>query len=366
MDLILVFLILPLQYRQNSNTLYLTFNGVAYTESTGSNSIYGTWSLYGFAQDNGTKTYYYGSNTILLSNSLTINPALTVGSVTPASLTIDSGQGITLTDTWSGGTPPYTVKWYTGPAGNTCAEDSTNVLATHSSISGTTDTLSVSPTTTNSYCIGVTDSASTPATQLSANAIVNVNNALSVGAILPSSPTINSGQSITLNANAIGGTSPYVYDWYTIAGTASPTCTAANQITGQNSNTLQVTPTATNTYAYQVTDSAPINSVACYSGDTVTVKSGTQVSNPYAGGSTGFFGHLPGATTSATSSTTTTTTPTTSANTSVPANIPVIRQSTGVTTQLCNDTVGYYIVYNSINATVHILPGIQICLFFRI
>ena len=31
-------------------------------------------------------------------------------------------------------------------------------------------------------------------------------------------------------------------------------------------------------------------------------------------------------------------------------------------TQLCNDTAGYYIVYNSINTTLHILPGIQSCI----
>ena len=297
-----------------------------------------------------------------LNSKVTVNPALSVPTITPSTPSIDTGQSITLTGSWSGGTPDYTVKWYTGPSGSTCSEDSANVLATHSGLSLTSNSISVSPTTTNSYCIGVTDSASATVTRLSANDIVNVNNALTVGAILPSSPILNSGQSITLNANAIGGTSPYTYDWYTIAGTASPTCTAANQITGQNSNTLQATPTATSTYAYQVTDSAPIHSVACSSGDTVTVKLGTQVSNPYAGSSTGFFGNLPGTTPPVATSSTTTTISTTSANTTAPATIPVIKQSTGVTTQLCNDTAGYYIVYTSINATIHILPGISSCI----
>ena len=194
----------------------------------------------------------------------------------------------------------------------------------------------------------------------SINSEIVVNSALSTPPISPSNPTINSGQSITLTANAIGGTSPYTYNWYTIAGTTSPACTAANQILGKNANTMTVTPISTNTYAYQVVDSASTNGVACSSGDTVSVHSGPQISNPYAGGSTGFFGTLPGASTTATS--TTSTVSTTSSLTSIPVTIPVIRQSTATTSQLCNDTAGYYIVYSSMNATFHIMPGIKSCI----
>ena len=40
---------------------------------------------------------------------------------TPTNPTIDSGQSVTLSSSWSGGTPTYTIKWYTGPSGNSCS-----------------------------------------------------------------------------------------------------------------------------------------------------------------------------------------------------------------------------------------------------
>ncbi len=55
-----------------SNELTFDFNGITYTESTGSSTIYGTWNIYSFAQDNGTDISYYGSNNLLLSNTLTV------------------------------------------------------------------------------------------------------------------------------------------------------------------------------------------------------------------------------------------------------------------------------------------------------
>ena len=59
----------------SSNTLTFTFNGIRYTETTGSaNTVYGTWSLSAFAQDNSTNIYMYGSNNIVLSNTIIIEP----------------------------------------------------------------------------------------------------------------------------------------------------------------------------------------------------------------------------------------------------------------------------------------------------
>ena len=86
----------------------------------------------------------------------------------------------------------------------------------------------------------------------------------------------------------------------------------------------------------------------------VTLTSSTsQVSNPYAGGSTGYFGPGPTPTipTSKTSVTTVSTTilPVTT--------ILPINASTG-TTNICNDTSGYTINYPSLNATIKIAPGI--------
>ncbi len=95
----------------NSNTIDFTFNGVTYTQNTGQNTAYGAWKLYGFVQDNGTDTYYYGSNTILLSNTLTIDPALSVSisasPALPASLNVEQTE--TFNAITSGGSGTYTT-----------------------------------------------------------------------------------------------------------------------------------------------------------------------------------------------------------------------------------------------------------------
>ena len=92
-----------------SNTISITFNGIKYNESTGTNKIYGSWNIAGFAQDNGTNIYYYGSNTLLFSKSLIINPALSVMNLTPSNATLVYGNTITFSLIISGGTGPFTA-----------------------------------------------------------------------------------------------------------------------------------------------------------------------------------------------------------------------------------------------------------------
>src|SRR5207245_4609829 len=43
--------------------------------------------------------------------TVTVNAALTVGTPTASPVTIDSGQSSTLSDTFSGGTSPFTCQW---------------------------------------------------------------------------------------------------------------------------------------------------------------------------------------------------------------------------------------------------------------
>ena len=100
---------------------------------------------------------------------------------------------------------PLSIAGETGPSTNTCAQDSSNVIATYSGLSSTSNSISVSPTTTNGYCIGVTDSANTPVTVNSVVDVVTVNPALGVPTVAPSSPSIDNGQSITLTSTASGG-----------------------------------------------------------------------------------------------------------------------------------------------------------------
>ncbi|MGD0477191.1 MAG: hypothetical protein ABSB29_03360 [Nitrososphaerales archaeon] len=86
---------------------------------------------------------------------------------------------------------------------------------------------------------------------------------LLAGDITPASPTISSGDSVTLTANPAGGIPPYTsYQWYT-----GPGCT--NPISNATSSTYDASPSVTTTYYYQVSDSNA--ATACSAGDTVTV-----------------------------------------------------------------------------------------------
>ena len=92
--------------------------------------------------------------------------SLSIVSITPSNVPIDNGQSITITGTWSGGIASYNAVWYTGPLGTTCPQEATNVLAVYNSLSTTSNSITVSPTTSNSYCLGITDSESPQVTQL--------------------------------------------------------------------------------------------------------------------------------------------------------------------------------------------------------
>ena len=181
------------------------------------------------------------------SSTFTINSALTTPSISPSNPTIDSGQSITFSSSWSGGTPDYTVKWYTGPSGNTCSQDSSNVLATYSGLSSTSNSITVSPTSTNSYCIGVTDSATTPETQLSSNDVVFVNSALGTPSLSASNtPTVDTGQYEAFSSSWTGGTLPYTAN-YLVFNTVTDALVANalyTGITGTSDTFLWFVPTA--------------------------------------------------------------------------------------------------------------------------
>ena len=183
---------------------------------TGSNTVYGAWTFNAFFADS------TGANTISSSNIVTINPSLTTPTISPSNPTIDSGQSVTFSSTWSGGTPDYTAKLYSSTT-STCNTGSTLVQTISSLTSGSASFNSVAPTSTTYYCIFVTDSASTPVTVNSVNSEITVNPVLSTPTISPSNPTISSGQSVTFTASWTGGVPAYGASLY-----ASPT-SACNQ-----------------------------------------------------------------------------------------------------------------------------------------
>ena len=250
-----------------NNVIVTAYNGLPSTGNflftntltvTGSNTVYGAWTFNAFFADS------TGANTISSSNIVTVNPALSTPTISPSNPAIDSGQSVTFSSTWSGGTTDYTAKLYSSTT-STCNTGSTLVQTLSSLTSGSASFSSVSPTSTTYYCIFVTDSATTPTTTNSVNSEVTINTALSTPTISPSNPTISSGQSVTFTASWTGGVPAYGASLY-----ASPTSACNQQSTliqqdiALSANTVtfsQVTPSADTYYCVFVTD----NSINAYS-----------------------------------------------------------------------------------------------------
>ena len=257
-----------------------------------------------FSVNPSSNTYYCASVTdssyinpeteVSQSSELTVNPApaITTPVVVPSKIDLNAGssingQTVTITGTASGGTPPYEEN-YGGYVATGVFQSFNGGSMGNSEISPCTingDSISCTVNNYNQgsgtyrYAIFLTDSVGGTATSTASNP-VTVNPALIAGAITPSSPTIDSGQSITLTANPSGGTPSYSYTWYASAGSTAPTCISANLISGATGSTYSASPTSTESYAYQVTDSASTPVSACSSGDTVTVNPQFDVTAP--------------------------------------------------------------------------------------
>jgi hypothetical protein len=221
----------------------------------------------GFTAGSSTIQASYPGDVINLASSnttaLTVNSALVVGAVSGAPSTIDQGQTSSLSTTFSGGTSPYTCQWLMEAPG-------AGSFSNFGSSSSCTSPASAPFATTGSTTAGtwkfelqVTDGASNAVTSSAGS--VAVDSALSAGAITPSSPSVDYGQSVTLTANPLGGTAPYFYQWYAGASCTSP-------ISGATSSTYDTgTLTSSVSYYYKVTDSAQSPSSACSPGDAVMV-----------------------------------------------------------------------------------------------
>ena len=194
------------------------------------------------------------------SNTVTVHsPALTSGTaLTQSNTVLDVGQTVTLTSNPAGGSSPYVINWFRS---GSCAGTSI----------GTGTTFSESPSASNTYTYNVVDSATTNSVVCSASNTVTVSPALVKGIVTESNTVIDLGQSSFLTANPTGGSTPLTYKWYTIAGSTAPLCIAGNVISGAVSPTYSASPTTTNTYAYNVIDSATTNSFGCSTANTIVV-----------------------------------------------------------------------------------------------
>jgi hypothetical protein len=198
-------------------------------------------------------------------DTVTVSSALPYPSLTGNAL-LDSGQKQILSASWgAGGTGAIKVQFY-----------NESKSATFNSVPGatspTTNTVVILATsqTNNVWNVLITDSAYTPLTHNSVDFVFGTNAALTgTPTISPSSPTIDTGRSVTLTESGVsGGTTPYVYNWFT-----GPNCGTANIISGQVASSISVSPTTTNSYSVNVIDSAsiPTNSICSTVADTVNV-----------------------------------------------------------------------------------------------
>jgi hypothetical protein len=201
---------------------------------SGENSVSWTWT----PSSAGSYTIYMnvtdatGYEAKSNSASFTVNPRLSV-SVSPASVVMDVGQSKTFTANVSGGTTPYTYKWYLDGVLINGATSSTWMYTPASSGSHTV------------YC-NVTDSATTPYSVQSNAVPVTINTAPTV-TVSPTNVTIYVGHSQDFVSLVSGGTSPYTYQWYL----------NNNPVPGATSSSWTFTPSSAGIYSIyvNVTDS---------------------------------------------------------------------------------------------------------------
>jgi hypothetical protein len=192
-----------------------------------------------------------------------VHSALTApGAPTPSATSLDADQPMTVGGTIpSSGTPTYSWQWLVSINGGSYG-DATQCGSSGSgngASAGATETCAIpvstlTASTTYNFELEVTDGASAPESRTSpASATVTVNSAFSAGSVSPGSPSIDSGQTITLSTNPSGGTAPYSYQWYS-SPKGSGACTAG---TARGTGATQpVTPSANTYYCYTASDSS--------------------------------------------------------------------------------------------------------------
>jgi hypothetical protein len=139
--------------------------------------------------------------------SVNVNTAPVV-TISPSPVTMDVGQSKTFTSIVLGGTSPYSYQWYL---------DNSPVF------SATNASWNYKPSSPGSHTVYLKVTDAVNATTISNTVPVTVNGPLSV-TILPTSVTLDVGQSKLFNSTVSGGTLPFTYQWYS---NGSPTGTGA-------------------------------------------------------------------------------------------------------------------------------------------
>jgi hypothetical protein len=225
----------PLTYQWQSSTDNVTFANIAGANSPGytpPGTTPGTTYYRAIITPNGGGC---GTLTSAVATVVIVaDPAITVP---PSNLTVCTGAGQALSVTATGGAPPLTYQW----------QNSTDNV-TFSDIAGANADSYIPPSATQGttyYRVIVGSAGNGCGSVTSGSATVTVNNR--PVANLSADTTICSGNSVTMNASASGGTAPYTFNW-------------SNGIGSGASKT--VSPSGTTTYVVTVSDANGCTSTA--------------------------------------------------------------------------------------------------------
>ena len=257
--------------QSNSNTFLWTPPPNLYTSNTFAVNVV-IEELGGYANTVNTVWNGFGYNAATI---------VTISSISNTYL--DSGQYVTFTLQDTGGTGKTFQTELINATPTTPVQQATNIIitCTQSALGCTgsaTNTITsfkvFSATNGNVFkfnAITTDTGTTTPFTNNTIVSSITVNTALVASAPTETNVIIDLLQYSLQTAQPSGGTLPYRYQWYTIAGSTAPTCTASNSIIGATSNTYLAQPLTTNSYAYELTDSATTNVVLCSNGNTIIV-----------------------------------------------------------------------------------------------
>ncbi|MGI0140764.1 MAG: hypothetical protein ACREBT_06460, partial [Thermoplasmata archaeon] len=208
-------------------------------------------------EDNATTSVTQSTSATLVA----VNDALSVPRLSPsATQTIDNGQTVVFSVSWTGGSSPITATLYSGTSA-TCSSDTT-LVQTAESASSPQSFLAVSPTSNTYYCASVLDSASLPATGSSGTVQVIVNPTLGTPILSPSTTqTFDTSQTIAVafSASWIGGTSPFVAALYSGNSSKCSDDTALVEVLTDAASPQSfsaVSPSSSTYYCASITDQA--------------------------------------------------------------------------------------------------------------